>query len=90
MLLLVSCFHAIPSKMQENVLRDPALEIAASARAGGDFLLNRFKMGVEVQTIVPGDNKSYPKAGQKLSMHYIGTLASNNQVQFVQRCPLQE
>lgn len=37
-------------------------------------------MGVEVQTIVPGDNKTYPKQGQKLEMHYSGTLASNGQV----------
>jgi FK506-binding protein 1 len=37
-------------------------------------------MGVEVQTIVPGDGKTYPKQGQKLEMHYSGTLASNGQV----------
>jgi len=36
-------------------------------------------MGVEVQTLKPGDGKSFPKAGQKLEMHYSGTLASNGQ-----------
>lgn len=30
-----------------------------------------------LQTISPGDGKTYPKTGQKLQMHYTGTLASN-------------
>ncbi len=34
-------------------------------------------MGVEVETKVPGDGKTYPKKGDKLSMHYTGTLKSN-------------
>mmetsp|Transcript_37849 Transcript_37849/g.75796 ORF Transcript_37849/g.75796 Transcript_37849/m.75796 type:complete len:110 (+) Transcript_37849:22-351(+) len=36
-------------------------------------------MGVEVQTISPGDGKTYPKQGQTLEMHYRGTLASNGE-----------
>jgi len=29
------------------------------------------------ETLVPGDGKTYPKPNTKLTMHYIGTLASN-------------
>ncbi|XP_040027924.1 peptidyl-prolyl cis-trans isomerase FKBP1A [Gasterosteus aculeatus] len=35
-------------------------------------------MGVEVETIRPGDGKSYPKKGQKVSVHYVGTLTNGN------------
>ncbi|GAA99646.1 hypothetical protein E5Q_06347 [Mixia osmundae IAM 14324] len=35
------------------------------------------RMGVTVERISPGDGKSYPKAGDNVSMHYVGTLQSN-------------
>ncbi|GHJ84288.1 hypothetical protein NliqN6_0690 [Naganishia liquefaciens] len=35
------------------------------------------RMGVEVQTITPGDGQNFPKKGDTVSMHYVGTLASN-------------
>jgi len=31
-------------------------------------------MGVEVQTISPGDGQNFPKKGDTVSMHYVGTL----------------
>ena len=31
-------------------------------------------MGVEVETLVNGDGKTYPKEGDFLAMHYTGTL----------------
>jgi hypothetical protein len=34
-------------------------------------------MGVEKEVIKQGDGKSFPTRGQRLSMHYTGTLASN-------------
>lgn len=34
-------------------------------------------MGVEKTIIKEGDGKTYPKQGDKLTMHYVGTLASN-------------
>eukprot|EP00467_Chlorarachnion_reptans_P017222 CAMPEP_0114505984 /NCGR_PEP_ID=MMETSP0109-20121206/11163_1 /TAXON_ID=29199 /ORGANISM="Chlorarachnion reptans, Strain CCCM449" /LENGTH=178 /DNA_ID=CAMNT_0001684497 /DNA_START=180 /DNA_END=716 /DNA_ORIENTATION=- len=34
-------------------------------------------MGVEVKTISAGDGKNFPKKGDKLAMHYTGTLKSN-------------
>ncbi|GAA5826481.1 hypothetical protein JCM11251_002389 [Rhodosporidiobolus azoricus] len=34
-------------------------------------------MGVTVETISPGDGKNFPKAGDNVSMHYVGTLQSN-------------
>mmetsp|Transcript_25625 Transcript_25625/g.64593 ORF Transcript_25625/g.64593 Transcript_25625/m.64593 type:complete len:139 (+) Transcript_25625:287-703(+) len=59
-------------------------ERAAAHSIQGGCMANRSlplatQMGVEVQTITPGDQKNYPKQGQKLSMHYTGTLASNGQ-----------
>lgn len=34
-------------------------------------------MGVVKKTLQAGDGKTFPKTGDKLTMHYIGTLASN-------------
>ncbi|TMW60530.1 hypothetical protein Poli38472_000572 [Pythium oligandrum] len=34
-------------------------------------------MGVEVETIRPGDGKNYPREGDALTMHYTGTLKSD-------------
>ena len=39
--------------------------------------LNRAMKGVEIVRISPGDGKSFPKAGQTVHMHYVGTLQSN-------------
>ncbi|GAA6058909.1 hypothetical protein JCM10212_002861 [Sporobolomyces blumeae] len=34
-------------------------------------------MGVTVETIAPGDGKNFPKPGQTVKMHYVGTLHAN-------------
>lgn len=34
-------------------------------------------MGVTVDSVSPGDGKTYPKVGDTVTMHYHGTLASN-------------
>ncbi|EPQ31536.1 uncharacterized protein PFL1_00869 [Pseudozyma flocculosa PF-1] len=31
-------------------------------------------MGVEVQRIAPGDGKTFPKPGDRVTIHYVGTL----------------
>ncbi|PPR08037.1 hypothetical protein CVT24_010836 [Panaeolus cyanescens] len=31
-------------------------------------------MGVEIETLVPGDGKTFPKAGNTVTVHYVGTL----------------
>mmetsp|Transcript_27328 Transcript_27328/g.69121 ORF Transcript_27328/g.69121 Transcript_27328/m.69121 type:complete len:112 (+) Transcript_27328:83-418(+) len=33
-------------------------------------------MGVEVKTIRQGDGQTYPRQGDKLRMHYVGTIAA--------------
>uniref|UniRef100_A0A7S0G2E1 peptidylprolyl isomerase n=1 Tax=Rhodosorus marinus TaxID=101924 RepID=A0A7S0G2E1_9RHOD len=32
------------------------------------------RMGVDIETIKPGDGVTFPSAGQKVSVHYVGTL----------------
>ncbi|PWY97506.1 putative FPR1-peptidyl-prolyl cis-trans isomerase [Testicularia cyperi] len=32
---------------------------------------------VQVQSLSPGDGKNFPKKGDTVTMHYVGTLASN-------------
>ena len=34
-------------------------------------------MGVQVERITPGDGKTFPKPGDTVSIHYVGTLQSN-------------
>ena len=34
-------------------------------------------MGVQIENIAPGDSKTFPKAGDTIDMHYVGTLQSN-------------
>ncbi|KAM0752851.1 FK506-binding protein 1A [Meredithblackwellia eburnea MCA 4105] len=35
-------------------------------------------MGVEVQRITPGDGVNYPKVGDTVTIHYVGTLENGN------------
>jgi len=35
-------------------------------------------MGVTVDTLTPGDGKSFPKKGDTVSMHYVGTLTDGS------------
>ncbi|KAL2848551.1 hypothetical protein BJY01DRAFT_211546 [Aspergillus pseudoustus] len=34
-------------------------------------------MGVEIERLSPGDGVNFPKAGDLVTIHYVGTLASN-------------
>ncbi|XP_026466462.1 12 kDa FK506-binding protein-like [Ctenocephalides felis] len=36
-------------------------------------------MGVEIETIKPGDGTTYPKTGQTVVVHYTGTLTNGTQ-----------
>ncbi|KAH8916696.1 FK506-binding protein FKBP12 [Atractiella rhizophila] len=35
-------------------------------------------MGVEIERISPGDGKTYPKKGQTVVIHYVGTLTDGS------------
>ncbi|CAJ1084654.1 peptidyl-prolyl cis-trans isomerase FKBP1A-like [Xyrichtys novacula] len=56
----------------------PPLPPPASARIVG-WLRGRIprseNMGVEIETITPGDGRTFPKKGQCVVVHYVGTLA---------------
>eukprot|EP00277_Geminigera_cryophila_P040185 CAMPEP_0173093808 /NCGR_PEP_ID=MMETSP1102-20130122/30395_1 /TAXON_ID=49646 /ORGANISM="Geminigera sp., Strain Caron Lab Isolate" /LENGTH=162 /DNA_ID=CAMNT_0013982263 /DNA_START=6 /DNA_END=494 /DNA_ORIENTATION=- len=51
----------------------PAVARKMSLRGGGPV------MGVEVTTTKAGDGKNYPSKGDKLTMHYRGTLTNGKQ-----------
>ncbi|GAA5881063.1 hypothetical protein JCM3774_003000 [Rhodotorula dairenensis] len=53
--------------LTRHSLRSAARSFTASAR----------NMGVTVETISPGDGQNFPKPGQTVHMHYVGTLESN-------------
>ncbi|KAK2822609.1 hypothetical protein Q5P01_022674 [Channa striata] len=36
-------------------------------------------MGVDVQTVRPGDGKTFPKKGQRVLVHYVGKLTNGKQ-----------
>uniref|UniRef100_A0A6M2DDB2 peptidylprolyl isomerase n=1 Tax=Xenopsylla cheopis TaxID=163159 RepID=A0A6M2DDB2_XENCH len=36
-------------------------------------------MGVDIETITPGDGTTYPKTGQTVVVHYTGTLTNGTQ-----------
>ncbi|ORX39737.1 FK506-binding protein 1 [Kockovaella imperatae] len=38
------------------------------------FSVSSARMGVTVETISPGDGKNFPKQGDTVHMHYVGTL----------------
>lgn len=37
---------------------------------------NTTSMGVEIEKISPGDGKTFPKKGDTVSIHYVGTLTN--------------
>jgi len=41
---------------------------------GGIGAQYRNKMGVEIETITPGDGRTFPKKGQTCVVHYVGSL----------------
>ncbi|KAL8291373.1 hypothetical protein RQP46_002351 [Phenoliferia psychrophenolica] len=58
--------HTIPM----NVLRTATRPLARS------FSTTRCNLGVTVKTLSPGDGKTFPKRGDTVTMHYVGTLLS--------------
>ncbi|XP_041112723.1 peptidyl-prolyl cis-trans isomerase FKBP1A-like [Polyodon spathula] len=44
-----------------------------------DCAVQRDKMGVELETITPGDGRTFPKKGQTCVVHYVGSLTNGKQ-----------
>jgi len=42
------------------------------------FSTTQARMGVTVDSISPGDGQNYPKAGDTVSIHYVGTLTDGS------------
>ena len=55
--------------IQRNTARN------AAAKQTWEALQARERQGVTVSTSKPGDGVTFPRTGQKLTMHYTGTLA---------------
>lgn len=72
-LVLLSFSVTLPVSLSYIML--PALRSLPIRRL---FHSTSFKM-VQVEKISPGDGQNFPKAGDTVSMHYTGTLASNGQ-----------
>ena len=54
----------------------PVQKLSCLAQANGSSPTT-LKMGFQVDTIVPGDGKTFPKPGDTVDMHYVGKLQSN-------------
>ncbi|XP_033960990.1 peptidyl-prolyl cis-trans isomerase FKBP1A-like [Pseudochaenichthys georgianus] len=44
----------------------------------GEDDLEKRTMGVEVETLRPGDGRTFPQKGQTVFVHYVGTLTNGN------------
>jgi len=54
----------------------PVQKLSCLAQANGSSPTT-LKMGFQVDTIAPGDGKTFPKPGDTVDMHYVGKLQSN-------------
>merc|ERR1711997_607928 len=48
--------------------------------AHGDSLARQAAMGVDIETLKPGDGASFPRAGNKVICHYVLTLTNGTKV----------
>merc|ERR1712156_852238 len=46
----------------------------------GSLLTARLIMGVDIETLKPGDGANFPKPGSKVSCHYVLTLTNGTKV----------
>ncbi|XP_057175746.1 FKBP prolyl isomerase 1Ab [Triplophysa rosa] len=70
-----------PTALLSLQSRDPtaSFQTAESTRAAHSqsvfrSIHEREKMGVEIETITPGDGRTFPKKGQTCVVHYVGSL----------------
>ncbi|OCF35380.1 FK506-binding protein 1 [Kwoniella heveanensis BCC8398] len=60
--------------MFKSVLNTSSKTIRSSSASKRHFSATARKMGVTVDTIAPGDGKTFPKPGDQVTIHYVGTL----------------
>ncbi|ROL43183.1 Sodium-dependent lysophosphatidylcholine symporter 1 [Anabarilius grahami] len=63
--LVIFCFYPINEARRQEIQK-------ALRKAGNTH--ERDKMGVEIETITPGDGRTFPKKGQTCVVHYVGSL----------------
>ncbi|XP_051805411.1 FKBP prolyl isomerase 1Aa isoform X2 [Acanthochromis polyacanthus] len=49
----------------------PCLLLPLALKSGREDGYHRAKMGVEIETITPGDGQTFPKKGQRVVVHYV-------------------
>ncbi|PPQ71043.1 hypothetical protein CVT24_011924 [Panaeolus cyanescens] len=62
------------SKQPEQTRAAPAAPAAAPVQAHGGDNVVQLAEGVTMQTLSPGDGVNFPKAGDNVRIHYVGTL----------------
>jgi hypothetical protein len=66
------------SNLKPEVQKDSSNRSSLDHDRTRKFPTRLFIMGVTVEVITPGDGKTFPQPGQKVTVHYVGKRESTN------------